>query len=63
MGTALFHKLLNKCIGGNFYRIIVHTLYSASVCAVKQSNVNSYYFPTIANRGVKQKDNLSPTLF
>ena len=57
---ALLHKLLNKGIGGNFYRVIDH-VYSTTVCAVKQSHVQSNFFST--NRGVKQGDNLSPTLF
>lgn len=57
---ALLHKLLNKGISGNFYRIIEH-VYSTTEFAVKQSYVHSDFFPK--NRGVKQGDNLRSDTF
>ena len=57
---ALLYKLLNKGIGGKFYNLIknmyTNTKYSCKVDS-------SYSEPFLANVGVKQGDNLSPTLF
>ena len=57
---ALLFKLLDKGIGGNFYKIIKH-IYSNTKYSYKSSNF--YSNPFMANSGVKQGDNLSPTLF
>ena len=57
---ALLYKILRKEIGGNFFNIIKH-MYSTTKCAVRQGNLCSDFFNTTL--GVKQGDNLSPTLF
>jgi hypothetical protein len=57
---ALLFKLLDKGIGRNFYKIIKH-IYSNTKYSYKSSNF--YSNPFMANSGVKQGDNLSPTLF
>ena len=57
---ALLYKILRKGIGGNFFNIIKH-MYSTTKCAVRQGNLCSDFFNTTL--GVKQGDNLSPTLF
>ena len=57
---ALLYKILRKGIGGNFINIIKH-MYSTTKCAFRQGNLCSDFFYTTL--GVKQSDNLSPTLF
>ena len=57
---ALLYKILRKGIGGNFFNIIKH-MYSTTKCAVRQGSLCSDFFNTTL--GVKQGDNLSPTLF
>jgi hypothetical protein len=54
---AFLFKLLDKGIGGNFYKIIKH-MYSNTKYSYKSSNF--YSNPFMANSGVKQGDNLSP---
>ena len=49
-----------KGIGGKFYNIIKN-MYSSTKYSCKDQD--KYSDPFIANRGVKQGDNLSPTLF
>ena len=57
---SLLNKLLKKGIGGNFYKVI-KDMYTNTKCVCRQSNAYSEIFNT--NLGVKQGDNLSPTLF
>ena len=57
---ALLYKLAKKGVGGKFYELIKN-MYSNTKCAIKQNNLCSKFFST--NLGVKQGDNLSPTLF
>ena len=58
--SAMILKLLKKGIGGNFAKIL-QNMYSSTKCACKDAYYQSESFYT--NIGVKQGDNLSPTLF
>ena len=57
---SLLFKLLKRGIGGNFYKVVKH-IYTNANCVSRQSNAYSEIVNT--NLGVKQGDNLSPTLF
>ena len=56
----LFYKLLKNNIGGKIYYVI-QELYKETVSCVQLSNMNTEWFQTLY--GVRQRDNLSPTLF
>ena len=56
----LFYKLLKNNIGGKIYYAI-QELYKETVSCVQLSNMNTEWFQTLY--GVRQGDNLSPTLF
>lgn len=58
--SALMYKMYKKGIGGNFYKLLCD-MYSNTMYSCKNNNMLSE--PFRANRGVKQGDNLSPTLF
>ena len=58
--SALFLKMENKGIGGNFLKL-VKDMYSNTVYSCKFGD--SYTEPFLANLGVKQGDSLSPSLF
>jgi exonuclease III len=57
---GLLLKLLRHGIGGNFYRTLKN-MYSTTQVSVKLNDQLSEFFDS--NIGVKQGDNLSPTLF
>jgi hypothetical protein len=58
--SALMYEVCKKGIGGNFHKLL-GDMYSNTMYSCKNNNTMSE--PFIANRGVKQGDNLSPTLF
>ena len=57
---ALFHKLETNNINGNFLELLKN-IYKQSKCAVKINNKLTNFF--IQEKGVRQGDPLSPTLF
>ena len=57
---GLFYKLFNIVVGGKFYELIKNIYSTNHVCI--RSN-NSISEPILPKNGVKQGDNLSPTLF
>ena len=57
---GLLYKLMNNQIGQKFFNVI-QSMYSSCESAVKFKNSHSNYFKL--DRGVKQGDSLSPTLF
>ena len=58
--SALLYKINKKGIGGNFLKLL-NNMYTNTFYSCKKDNQISEAF--LANRGVKQGDNLSPTLF
>ena len=58
--NALFQKIENKGIGGNFLKLI-KDMYSNTLYSCKFGD--SYSEPFLTTLGVKQGDSLSPTLF
>lgn len=58
--SALLYKLNKKGIGGNFLKLMID-MYTNTYYSCRKGNQISEQF--LANRGVKQGDNLSPTLF
>ena len=56
----LFYKLLKNNIQGKIYKCI-SALYSNTLSCVKINGITTPWFQTLS--GVKQGDNLSPTLF
>lgn len=57
--SALLYKLNKKGIGGNFLKLMID-MYTNTYYSYRKGNQISEQF--LANRGVKQGDNLSPTL-
>ena len=58
--NMLFYKLLTNRIHGKFYNAVV-ALYEETECCVQINNLTTEWFGTL--QGVRQGDNLSPTLF
>ena len=58
--TSMLYKLYQKGIGGKFYNLIENMYSNTKYCCKNESH---YSEPFVATRGVKQGDNLSPTLF
>jgi hypothetical protein len=56
----MLSKLYKKGVGGKFYNLIKNMYSNTKYCCKDESK---YSEPFMATRGVKQGDNLSPTLF
>ena len=58
--SLLLYKLLKNNINGNLY-LAISALYNETLSCVQINNIRTDWFVT--NQGVRQGDNLSPTLF
>ena len=57
---GLFNKLLNIGVGGKFYDLIKNIFSTNHVWIRSNNNISE---PILPKNGIKQGDNLSPTLF
>jgi hypothetical protein len=58
--NSMLSKLYKKGVGGKFYNLIKHMYSNTKYCCKDEYRLSE---PFVATRGVKQGDNLSPTLF